>query len=312
LNTRIRNVFIHIGLPKTGTTSLQESLLKNRKQLSQIDGGYQYPEISFIHHGRFIFLKFTDNPENHLMYIKRIKTRRNLVKYLSNEQSSFEEQILNTTYNNLIVSGEQIPRLDEGQLTEFKNYISGLAPKAELIIVLCTREHVSKASSSIQQRLKVGKDIDVSKVIDDTAVFYQEKIPKFIDTFGRNKIITYKFEDAVKHPNGPIGMFLDKIHASAEELKLINVKKNIGYSNKSTELLMYLNSRLPIITDNKLTLGRGWYDTRRFYHISGDKFSLKKEDAEKLQKKSLEDKNWLKEKPINEKSNVLFSSASIL
>ena len=296
MNESMKRIYVHIGVMKTATSSLQQSLFKNRKALVNVEGGYLYPQVSYFHHGRFILSKFTDQTVNPREFVRKYKgDRRNLDEYAGRETIKFEKEINHSTCENMIISGEQIPRLNVEQLEKFKAYLLELAPNAEIIIVACTREHTSWFASYIQQSIKVARPVDFANAIADTAAYYQNNLAKFFNVFNKENMIVYKFEDIKKYKEGPIGMFFSHINVDTEGVDLIDFRSNEGYSGVAVDILMYINKRLPLLVDEQLSKGRRFFDDRMLGRLSGEKYLLTREIIADVHMKSLGDKIWLRD-----------------
>ena len=296
MNDKIDKIYVHIGVMKTATSSLQQSLFKNRKVLKSMGDGYLYPQVSYFHHGRFFLSKFTNQHVNPRTFVRKFDGKiENMKDYAIREQAKFENEVINTNCKNVVVSGEQISFFNLEQIKKFKNYLLSLAPNAEIYIVVCTREHTSRFASEIQQSVKVCMQVDFNDYIKKESQYYKNHIEHFLGTFGKDKIIAYKFEDIKKYKNGPIELFFKKIKADIASNQLFNFRSNEGYSGLAVDILMYINNRLPLITDNELTKGRRFYDDRMLGRISGEKYLLSKEMIENIHNKCMADKVWLRD-----------------
>ena len=296
MNSKIKNIYLHVGVAKSATSSLQMSLLKSRDELMKVNGGYFYPKISYFHHGRLLHYMFMNGLPNRLEFIRDFDGNLDSFKdYLVKESAIFENEINNSDCENLIVSGEQIARLNANSLQKLKEYLLKLAPNATIYIVVCVREHTSRFTSKINLRIKIGGQFDLKKEIKKERNYYQRKLSSFMEVFSKNNMIVYSFNEIKNYKNGPIELFFSKINLKINDMKLINFRSNDGYSAVAIDIVKYINNRLPLITNDKLTRGREFRDTIYWGQLRGEKFKLINETIKEIHTVCMDDKIWLRD-----------------
>ena len=148
----MKKLYLHIGSPKTGTTSIQHIFYDNRGKLKQ--QGVQYPGNMGNHHFSFFATKakrkdwprqFNSYDENTLSQIQR--------KYFNGLENDFKanisEQVISTEY--LFIS-------DRKYIQNYINYLNNFFE--EIKVYLFLRDPVQFFRSSQQQVIKARSFID--------------------------------------------------------------------------------------------------------------------------------------------------------
>ncbi len=293
MNESIKTVYLHIGYHKTATSSIQQTLFNNRQLLNEY--GFFYPNTWPRNHGMNLTSIFYDKPERYDLNIIRNKNKQESLKFNNKQIRILEDEINNTSSEKVIISGEDISVMDEESVKKLLSFFRKITPNAEIKIVVCTREYVSFVTSAIQQFEKAGHSFEsmISGIAEN--VVHRSRIEKFINNVGIENIIIYRFEDALQYKKGPVECFLNKIGIDNDLInKMDIVKLNESLSNKSIDLLMYINKRSTLVENYKINRGRKNGDTKILNSISGDKFSLSLNRQKEILKNSEEDVQWLK------------------
>ena len=183
---------IHIGMHKTGSTSIQESLAGFRDDqffYAQLGGGGN--------HSLPIFSLFSPRAELH--HLHRTANRRGdaLARYISDIWSELDRSITRARGRTLVISGEDISALKEPALAELRDRF--LERFKSLTIVGYVRPPAGFMASNFQQRVKSGS-IDFLK---PRRMYkkYEDLFGKFDRVFGRDNVLLKKF-DRKKFPDG--------------------------------------------------------------------------------------------------------------
>ena len=279
-------IILHIGLHKTGTTSLQKYLGSNRSELKKL--GILYPKL------------FIDDfsPDNHSWPIINLVSKapsgyhlniaNNLLGLKLEEViKSLEEQVLalkSAKEKVLLISGEGISTLKAEELTILKNKLLAISSSlVTLEVHYFTRQTKDFITSIIQQRLKGGtregiilKELAKSSLINI-------KMTKFNKAFESAEIINHDYGEACTYSGGLETYFSEQILNHKKSLPVNSHRVNEGLSSSAFQLIRYYiehsekYTRVPIIgttySDNIIKLAA----------IKGDKFTLTLEQRAKLQ-----------------------------
>jgi hypothetical protein len=174
LSFRMKQVFLHIGTHKTGTTSLQFFLHKNRKHLIKL--GYLYPTQSQAHQN----LAFT------LMDDPRANYQKDTWEEVINEIES-----KNT--NKIIISSEAF--LESGK-QEFIEQVAAKLEKYQTKIIIYLKRQDKKIESNYNQNLKTGVFIgSPEQYVEKTGMpNYLRIINNWNQCFGKENIIVRPLE----------------------------------------------------------------------------------------------------------------------
>ena len=296
LSKQKKTVYLHVGTPKTATTSIQRTLSSNIEILKR--NGYHYLENWPDGHSSILASLFWDNPVNFWYHAAANRTIQECTDF--NEQSCkiIINEIENCTTTNIIFSGEDVIYLSYIGVKKFKDFLYKLIPNVNIKIVICFRETLSFMASNVQENVKFGITIEdsIKNMLKDHKHFYKTCTEKFINIFGKNNIITYKYEDALFSEYGPVKYFLKKIGLSNHAINEIrDIKFNESISYNAIDLISYINTVIPKFKNMTISKGRTLYDTVNFYGITGEKYRFDNSTKIQLLENNKNDIVWLKD-----------------
>jgi tetratricopeptide (TPR) repeat protein len=179
-------LYLHIGIWKTGTTTIQNTLFQNCNVLEQL--GVCYPSISANH--TFLPSAFHDNPENFIVSKTRGLSGEKLKKWHQESLINFEKQIKG--FDQTVVSSEFLLDLPKIQIQKLKTYLDNLFHEVKVIVYM--RHPVDHLSSAINEQVKQGHyGLEQAYKIHGQAKEY-EKVENWINAFGKQNIIMRPFE----------------------------------------------------------------------------------------------------------------------
>ncbi|MHA6483026.1 hypothetical protein ACX1C1_14100 [Paenibacillus sp. strain BS8-2] len=274
--SNIKEIIIHAGLHKTGTTSIQDTLFANREFLKEC--GYLYPSSWPSNHSVPIYGAFVSNKayfENIVEELSRREIKRNQKQFLK----VFQKEVAEAKPSKLIISGENISLLSTKELKKFHKFLIKSIGKNVLIKILVSVRHpVPWLVSATQQRLKAGQHLQ--QVLDEkmkTIIpnLFETRVGNLIQVFGRDSVQVFRFEDSVKHELGPVGYFLETLGFMNEEIIQFNfVKANESISLVAADILAFINEKCPIIIQNRRNERRTREDINPILKIRGPKFDI--------------------------------------
>lgn len=295
--SKIKKVYLHIGMHKTATSSIQATMYHNKELLRKIEKGILYPNKWGESHCAPMYSIFTENPESYHYHIKNRRTKKEIEIFNKRMKDNIIKEINYTKCETLLISGEEISILSTLAVEKIRVFFNEVLPNVDIKIIISTRESSSFISSTFQQATKGGNSLKtyISRLSRFQSLYY-DRIEKFIKFFSKENIIAYKFEDACKHEYGPVGYFLQVLGVKKDEIKNFDIKKtNEGVSDKAVELIAYINDTIPLITLGKLSKGRYGQDTIALHNIRGKKYKLDKTIIQKIEKQNFRDTLWLKD-----------------
>jgi hypothetical protein len=285
INKNIKKVYLHVGMHKTGSSSIQNTIFKNP---SLFDSKFYYPKSWGPNHYNFLGSTI-DN-----------KDTQNMLDNLEKYTDFLKEEMNAVACEYLVISSEFIVLLEEASLIYLKDYLLMLFPNAEFEILMYVRNTKDWTSSMYQERLKThgssGEDIfdTLLKVISS---LFKDRISKFVKIFGEDNVQVIQFEKACKNDFGLVGDFLHRIGVKGDILIGVEeTRVNESLSNHGADIIDFINKTYPQYINAKLAPVREQHDVMPIYKFGSKKFQLTYNQNEQVEKASFEDRQWLNEK----------------
>ena len=225
-----KTLIIHVGMPKTGTSSIQKTLHTIGEA-----GDYKYADLGPENHGGHLTSAFSDDPF-------RWRAHR-LAKRTSADVSQFNNQVFKRLHlirerpENQILSGESLWHLDEMGLTRLADFFS--ESFKEIKILGYIRPPQSYLRSALQQLIKKHghQDLDVFKIYPG----YRDKIERFDRIFGRDNVQLKVFQSDSLVAGDVVQDFCHQLRASIDPSRIKRVHDSL--SLEATALMFVLNRR---------------------------------------------------------------------
>lgn len=281
-------IILHVGLHKTGTTSLQNYFGQNRNKLKPL--GILYPVLSIN--------SFT--PNNHSWPIKNLtmdlphKYHLNITNNILKNDLDVIVESLNDQFfklgdseeSILLLSGEGISTLNVKELNKLKEKLLKVSKKEVMIEVhYFTRNVGDYISSVIQQRLKGGtkEDIILSSLSKISPLKKILNKGVFERVFKNLMIQEHSYEEACAYSGGLEAYFTVRIlNASHDSFLCNSQRENSGLSNISFQLIRYYinhSAEYVRVPTEKSSYKR---NIKALSQIKGDKFMMTNEQKIKL------------------------------
>jgi len=176
---------IHIGMHKTGSTSIQHSL-----------HGFSDDRFLYAHlgdgpnHSLAMYSLFADSPERHHLHKANGRDGSAVQDYIAKVRIDLARAISIVNGRTLLISGEDICVLQPKALEELCSYFRGHFD--DLMICGYVRPPAGYISSGFQERVKGGQSDRVSP--EQVYRNYEKIFGKFDEVFGRENVQLWKFE----------------------------------------------------------------------------------------------------------------------
>ena len=291
---KFKKIYVHIGLGKTGTTTIQNFLFNNRLQLLKqniVVPVFPINEINkSCNHSRpikFIFSDFefpkaiiekltgTDKVKN--MTAHKNKYRDLLFEHLDNNEGNSE----------LLISGEGICNLDIAGLQKFKDALYKHSDIVEFVAFIRHPKHA--ISSLVQQYVKSG--LDLQEIYKNLPIDYSSKrIKKLLKVFDIKQVKLFDFYSIAK--SNIISEFLRIFEISSNNLKHRkgSKKENTSLSKEAVILINALNKLKHL--DSKIKYGQ---IRKMLFDLPGDKFFIPREVYDLNREREEKELIWFKE-----------------
>jgi hypothetical protein len=296
----IKKIFIHIGVHKTASTSIQQVLGMNSDLLET--NGMLYPKFNFtnkdiFNHSIPFYGMFCDAPEKYHANLKNGSHNKvNLQELHQRFTNQFVTQVEQFDGDTLILSGEDISGLKIAQLAKFKEYLIKVTGNdIEFKVIIFCRHPVHWLRSSVTSRVFGGQNLDHATAINKGSFsnYYRLIVENFSNVFGISNIIARRFEDAINAEHGPTQILLDicsdrKISCS----QFSNKVQNKSSSYESLKLLDSFNTEYPVNIQNVHNAEVSRPNKMLFRNIPGTRFTLDKDILELYWDNTKKDLEW--------------------
>ncbi len=191
---KIDHLYLHIGAPKTGTTSIQNALFQSREHLAKED--ILYPAMMPNH--LFVASRFHQNP---IKFPSNFSSGRNTATlidaYHKKHFKNFDAQLKKRNWKKAIVSCESFTMYNLDAATDLRRYLQSIAERVQVICYV--RHPLDAARSSAQQNIKIGEIvwsdlIEKDRFPKQLRFFRPERTLKsFIEAFGQENVVVRQF-----------------------------------------------------------------------------------------------------------------------
>ena len=242
-----KTLFLHIGVPKTGTTSIQESFFTSDDALKRHDVAYF--KYSSNHGAAIIWLFAEKGKKNYHVTLKQRLSERELEAKRQEVDESLRA-FLTGTAKTKIISGEIISELSESEVEQLRQYIQGIVP-CEIKIIVYVRNYYDFLDSRVQERVKNATTLDkieagLSEGREAVLPKYQFRIEKFIKLFGRENVIIRVFDSEVFKGRDVVADFCDAIDKPELFDDLTKIRANNSVSDETVRILSKYNEFFPL------------------------------------------------------------------
>jgi hypothetical protein len=272
----MKRLVIHVGMEKTGSTTIQEVLRNNAKALRA--RGINYP--ADMHHHNFTLLPLLHkDPFDMVMWKRRIKPEESK-EVLSSLQLRWDRHFESHRDGIFIISSELL--FQQTDLIEALHQM--VHPYFDTIDLVCYIRHPNDyLSSVVQQQVKNGvRSRGIEEIfldILDTRLQYSEVIQNWLRYFPKEHLIVRNFTRSHFKNHSLIDDFFETIgrgDITDDQLQVDRLNESIGMN--SVILLAELNKRYPVIRQGRINRERGLYGRyipmEVFTAIDEEKFKL--------------------------------------
>lgn len=254
---KVKRLLLHLGMAKTGTTSLQETLGRNRKKLKSL--GVIYPSVKPYNHSFKFQVLFKDSPQDSFHYKQLApdsdeqwqKELDLLRRQWVDTFTSFDEGVC-------VISAENLPGMKEKEIERLLNFVQPHFDRISAIVYV--REPRESLRSHWEQDVKesLGE-------LSGEALLQRAKsrlsygfLDRWSAVLGRDKMTVRPF-DADKFHGG--SLLADFFHygdlGDYPELNIQERQSNQSLGPEGASFLQAFNRRYPQFVDGKLNPDRG-------------------------------------------------------
>jgi hypothetical protein len=233
-------LYLHVGLHKTGTSSIQNWLAQSRPEL--LESGYVYPGTQ-VHHND-LYLALCPAPEKEHANLRRgVEGREAATAQARQVLHDYGEAARLAGDRDLVISGEEICRLDVEGVRTLKALFEPFVSDYEILCFV--RSPVGFSSSYAQEAIKGGGSTLAVETNFPFLPQYRDRIEKFVTIFSRDRVRVIDFDDPRKGPEGAVSTFARLLGPRAATLNPVDIRLNCALPMHAVELMSRINALYP-------------------------------------------------------------------
>ncbi|WP_288925349.1 hypothetical protein [uncultured Maritimibacter sp.] len=232
--TPLKRVILHIGLPKTGSSSIQASL-------SGVDTG----EVRVVRFGETLFHNLplatllSDDPARMRQHLNRGHSPTQVEARRARWDAAFDTELARRTPT-LVLSAEVISNAPPDKLHALADRIEASGRRLEVFAYV--REPIGLFGSALQQRLKLfdrlPRDFDPFQ--------YRKRLEPWLDRLPRERITLRDFRPEALAGGSPVQDFAAHCRVAPDAFK--EKRRNESLNAEVTRLLWIFNDAMPVST----------------------------------------------------------------
>lgn len=281
--------YIHIGVHKTGTKSIQYALSDNRATLlahgiNSLPGG--------PNHGPALMSLLRDDPHDTPRNIRRhLDTPEKTASFNSSISFLIKKALEQNVSGKMVISGEGLSGLSAAEIERLKAMLAPYAASYRIIVYV--RDHYEYTNSAFLQRLKSGSTLDNPRRRLPLPE-YRNKLQTYIDAFGRENVDIRLFDRHRFIGGDLISDFLAAIGESPHLAESLNVEQaNQSMSHEAAVILSEANAAVPVLINRRANRARAFGFHMYIVGIKGERFAIDPQHYLKHEPEISADIKWL-------------------
>jgi hypothetical protein len=266
-----RQIILHAGLPKTGSTSIQNNCYQHRNVLLQ--NGIVYPSFNLgerrlLNHSDPLTAVVFDTPnERQWAYRQGVMDSQKEAKTEFSRQ--FSQVLSEPAGDRLLLSAEIVANYSNRDLKKLRKYLEKYTDDLRVLIFL--RSPQSSVESILQQQAYGG---GVADNIRGAVVAVRERFEVLYRQFG-DRLEVLDFHASLDEPGGLVGVFLRALSIEDDVVsKLSFSSSNERVSMEAYKLMVAINERFPVESKGEGGYRRRFHDLQPLTTLPGAPFRL--------------------------------------
>ncbi|HEX7261609.1 MAG TPA: hypothetical protein VF258_07310 [Luteolibacter sp.] len=279
----MKRCWIHIGMPKTGTTSVQKNLAKVKKP-----AGWRYLVVGDRPNmGEALYAMFHPEPHQFHWFLKRGETRQQVEERGVVFRDELRKAITECKEEVCIISAEILSIFKPEGIVALRDFIEPLVD--EIRIIGYARPPGAFKTSMFQQQVKHGTN---QFRIDNISPHYRAKFNKFDKIFGRENVNLRKFDPGSFPNNCIVADFCQQIGIQLPEKTEI-LSSNESLSREACGILYAYRKFGPGYGVGANVIKENAWVIRTLLGMQGTKLKFSKSVIDQALKKEKDDTLWM-------------------
>lgn len=245
-----RRVHLHVGLGKTGTTSIQQTFFRSRRELRT--RGIVYPNIR-SNHVSLIYALSEPTASFTRWQVRTGVTSGEAWRDKAEWSLRRLQEATEDDWDDLVISAEKFSDLDVDQLRALRALFTPYAD--DLNVIVYFRDPLAWAASAVQQMLRAGWRL-TEAIQEAQPPPFEDVATKLNDAFGRETVQIRLFDKAVREPGGLVSDFCAAIGRPDVRDILEGVRVNASAGVSELLILDRLNALRPVMVDGEVNRER--------------------------------------------------------
>lgn len=288
----MRQAIIHIGISKTGSTSIQKAFHGSRQTLFD-NCGLLYPALA-ANLSLYLSMVFKEKMPPTLPALDRRARRVANHPLLKREYlGQIEKDLERPGWQQVLISGEGLSGFSDKNVLTFRDWIFRHVDSAKVIVFV--RHPVSWTRSVTQERLNSGHTL-AAQFADPGRCNWRRCIEPWITHFGFENVQILSFEEACR--TGLIARFCQAAGLDRDAVLPVlelGIASNEAMTREAAYILNAMNSLFGSTEQYMGSRMRRLAARAIIRSVGGKKFSLPKDVEQKAFEQARDDVRWLHE-----------------
>ena len=226
----MKKIILHIGMHKTGTTSIQKALR------GFDDGKTVYAKLSYENHSIPFATAFSDDYLNYHIWKRQGLSNSQIEEKKQECLSEIKSALSDDHYQRIVFSGEGISVLTKSELEKLHSFLWQYSN--DISIYAYIRHPGEYFTSHLQERIKNNRAyIGMSEL-------YRLRFEKFISRFGASKVNLRRYDPGTFVDGDVVQDFCNWI--GLDKLSGKKIELNASFSTETVQCLYILNNSNPL------------------------------------------------------------------
>ncbi|NDY92628.1 cell envelope integrity protein TolA [Ideonella livida] len=277
-----KTCIVHVGMHKTGTSSIQQTLFRNASLQ-----GLHYVDLDTPNASYPMLLAFAERLEG-LPYYGRLGTPLSELEVLRQRMRDTLVKELSKPFERFLISGEEISKMSETEVRAMADLLRSCVD--EVRVVAYVRDVKGYMESALQQRLK-GGSLDLGRRMRVLYPDYRDRFQKFETVFGPDRVSLWPFR-----PDAFPERCVVRDLAARLDFRLdlgTIVRSNESMSAEAAALLYLVRKWLPPLPKGQDSLAGERKLVRAISHLPGRKLRLAPQTVLETATPQADDLAWI-------------------